>query len=87
LSCLNRLIDPTSGEILFKKSFLTGNDSDTQTMDICKLSGSDLSLLRRKIGMVFQQFNIVKRLTVIDNVLSGSLGYQGTLEELLEFFL
>jgi phosphonate transport system ATP-binding protein len=86
LRCLNRLIDPTSGEILFKKSFLTGNNSDSQTMDICKLSGNDLRLLRRKIGMVFQQFNIVKRLTVIENVLSGSLGYQGTLRGTFRVF-
>lgn len=86
LRCLNRLIDPTSGEILFKKSFITGNDSDTQIMDVCKLNGSELRMLRRKIGMVFQQFNIVKRLTVIDNVLSGSLGYQPTFKSALRIF-
>lgn len=86
LRCINRLIDPTSGEILFKKSFLTGNPSDTQLIDSCKISGHDLRLLRRKIGMVFQQFNIVKRLTVIENVLSGSLGYQGTLKGTFRIF-
>ena len=35
LRCLNRLIDPTSGEILFKKSFISDNPADTQVMDVC----------------------------------------------------
>lgn len=86
LRCINRLIDPTSGEILFNKSFLTDNAADNQVLDICKLSGNDLRLLRRKIGMVFQQFNIVKRLSVIENVLSGSLGYQGTFRGTFRIF-
>jgi phosphonate transport system ATP-binding protein len=86
LRCLNRLIDPTSGEILFKKSFISDNPADTQVMDVCKLSSKDLRFLRRKIGMVFQQFNIVKRLSVIENVLSGSLGYQSTLKGTLRIF-
>jgi phosphonate transport system ATP-binding protein len=42
--------------------------------------------MRRKIGMVFQQFNIVKRLSVIDNVLSGGLGYQAGLRSVLKIF-
>jgi len=42
--------------------------------------------LRRKIGMVFQQFNIVKRLSVIENVLSGGLGYQPGLRSALRIF-
>lgn len=86
MRCLNRLIDPTSGEILFKKSFISDNPADTQVMDVCKLSSKDLRFLRRKIGMVFQQFNIVKRLSVIENVLSGSLGYQSTLKGTLRIF-
>lgn len=86
LRCLNRLIDPTSGEILFKKSLITENPSDNQVMDVCKLPNSELRLLRRKIGMVFQQFNIVKRLSVIENVMSGSLGYQGTLKGMFRMF-
>lgn len=86
LRCINRLIDPSSGEIIFKKSFLTGDPNDTAEVDITKIKGADLRLLRRKIGMVFQQFNIVKRLSVIDNVLSGSLGYQGTLKGALRMF-
>lgn len=86
LRCLNRLIEPTSGKILFKKSFLTDNPSDQALLDVCKMKTGELKLLRRKIGMIFQQFNIVKRLTVIENVLSGSLGYQGTLRGTLRIF-
>jgi phosphonate transport system ATP-binding protein len=86
LRCINRLIDPTSGQILFKKSFISDKPADKEVMDVCKLRTSDLKLLRRKIGMIFQQFNIVKRLSVIDNVLSGSLGYQGTFSGALRIF-
>ncbi len=86
LRCLNRLIEPTSGQIIFKKSLITGNVSDTDIMDVCKLPSKDLRLLRRKIGMIFQQFNIVKRLKVIDNVLSGSLGYQSTFKGTMRIF-
>jgi phosphonate transport system ATP-binding protein len=63
LRCINRLIDPTEGEIFWKG------------VDLAKLEGSDLRAARRKIGMVFQHFNLVKRSTVLTNVLSGRLGY------------
>jgi len=66
LRCINRLIDPTEGEILW-------NDKD-----LAKLKGDELRHARRQIGMVFQQFNLVKRSTVITNVLSGRLGYSPT---------
>ena len=46
----------------------------------------DLRRLRRKIGMIFQQFNLAKRLTVIDNVLCGGLGYQPVLRSTLRIF-
>ena len=74
LRCINRLHDPTSGEILFH-----GNN-------IAKVSGEKVLDLRRKIGMIFQQFNIVKRLKVIDNVLSGKLGYIGSIKGTLRIF-
>ncbi|MBC7473817.1 MAG: phosphonate ABC transporter ATP-binding protein [Candidatus Sericytochromatia bacterium] len=86
LRCINRLIEPTSGNILFKKSFITDKDTDNEVMDVCKLNNKELRLLRRKIGMIFQQFNIVKRLTVIDNVLSGSLGYQNAFKSTFRIF-
>lgn len=63
LRCINRLIDPTEGRIVLDDA------------DITKASPGDLRRLRRHIGMVFQQFNLVKRSSVMTNVLSGRLGY------------
>ena len=63
IRCINRLVEPTAGEIL-----LHGED-------LAKLRGKALRLARRRIGMVFQEYNLVERLTVMENVLSGRLGY------------
>jgi phosphonate transport system ATP-binding protein len=63
LRCINRLIEPTSGQII-----LDG-------VDITKASGADLRRVRRDIGMIFQHFNLVKRSSVMRNVLAGRLGY------------
>jgi phosphonate transport system ATP-binding protein len=63
IRCINRLVDPTAGEILF------------HGQDLAKLSGRELRMARRRIGMVFQEYNLVERLSVIENVLSGRLGY------------
>lgn len=63
IRCVNKLIKPTSGEIFISGERITG------------LSGSDLRKARRKIGMVFQEFNLVERLSVMENVLCGRLGY------------
>ncbi len=63
IRCINRLVDPTAGEILF------------QGQDLAKLRGKALRLARRRIGMVFQEYNLVERLSVIENVLCGRLGY------------
>ncbi|CAN5265386.1 phosphonate ABC transporter ATP-binding protein [soil metagenome] len=62
LRCINRLVEPTSGRILFDGTDLTG------------ASGPQLRRLRRRIGMIFQQFNLVRRSSVFANVLSGRLG-------------
>jgi phosphonate transport system ATP-binding protein len=62
LRCINRLIEPTSGKI-----FWNNQDVTASTTDIRKV--------RRQIGMIFQQFNLVKRSSVLTNVLSGRLGY------------
>lgn len=78
LRCLNRLVDPTSGQILVPKSLLTDAPAD-QMVDVAQLKGKNLRFWRRKTGMIFQQFNIAKRLTVIQNVLSGKLGYANPL--------
>jgi phosphonate transport system ATP-binding protein len=63
LRCINRLIDPTEGRILL-------NDED-----ITAASQEDIRRIRRRIGMVFQHFNLVNRSKVITNVLAGRLGY------------
>lgn len=63
IRCVNRLVDPTSGSIWF----------DGQ--DIAKVHGAALRNVRRRIGMVFQEYNLVERLTVMENILSGRLGY------------
>ena len=63
IRCINRLVDPTSGEILFLGQ------------DLAKLQGRELRQARRRIGMVFQEYNLVERLSVIENVLCGRLGY------------
>lgn len=63
LRCINRLIEPTSGKIVW-------ND-----IDVTAAPTSDLRNIRRQIGMIFQQFNLVKRSSVMTNVLSGRLGY------------
>jgi phosphonate transport system ATP-binding protein len=85
LRCINRLIEGSSGEILIP-CVLTGLAADGATVDVLTLKPAGLRLLRRKIGMVFQQFNIVKRLSVIENVLSGGLGYQPGLRSTLRIF-
>jgi phosphonate transport system ATP-binding protein len=85
LRCVNRLIDASSGEILVPRSLLGGNSNGAKA-DVLKLNRQELRLLRRKVGMVFQQFNIVKRLSVIENVLSGGLGYQPALQSTLRLF-
>ena len=71
LRCINRLIDPTEGRIFL------------DDVDITQASPSDLRHLRRHIGMVFQQFNLVKRSSVMTNVLSGRLGYVNPLLSLV----
>jgi phosphonate transport system ATP-binding protein len=85
LRCINRLIDASSGQILVPDALLTGR-SKGATVDVLKLNAGDLRALRRKIGMIFQQFNIVRRLSVIENVLSGGLGYQPAFRSALRLF-
>lgn len=85
LRCINRLIEASSGEILVPRSLL-GVGTNGAVVDILKLPLQELRLLRRKVGMVFQQFNIVKRLSVVENVLSGGLGYQPALRSTLRIF-
>ncbi len=74
LRCINRLIEPTEGRI-------TWNDTD-----ITAASGEELRRIRRRIGMIFQAFNLVERSSVMSNVLSGRLGYTSTLRSILGRF-
>jgi len=85
LRCINRLVDATAGEIIVPASIVDAT-SNGKPNDILKLNGTDLRHVRRKIGMIFQQFNIVKRLSVIENVLSGGLGYQPSVKSTLRMF-
>lgn len=74
LRCINRLVEPTSGRVILDGTGITA------------LSQRELRRVRRKIGMIFQQFNLVKRSTVLANVLAGRLGYVPTPRTLLGKF-
>lgn len=74
LRCINRLIEPTDGKI-----FWNG-------VDVTDASDEELRRVRRKIGMVFQHFNLVHRSSVITNVLAGRLGYVNPAWSLLNRF-
>ena len=66
LRCINRLVDPTSGRVIF------------DGIDVTRARGAELRRIRRRIGMIFQQFNLVRRRSVLGNALSGRLGYEST---------
>lgn len=74
LRCINRLIPPTSGRILFQGS------------DVTAATREELREIRRTIGMIFQHFNLVKRASVLTNVLSGRLGYLPPVWALVNYF-
>ncbi|MDR5897841.1 phosphonate ABC transporter ATP-binding protein [Halomonas vilamensis] len=65
IRCVNRLVEPTQGSIRL------GDD------ELTRLSGRKLRQARRSMGMIFQEYALVDRLTVMENVLSGHLGYVG----------
>ena len=65
IRCINRLVEPTNGQVFL-------ND-----LDLTKLSRRKLRFARRRIGMIFQEYALVERLTVMENVLSGRLGFVG----------
>jgi phosphonate transport system ATP-binding protein len=74
LRCINRLVEPTSGRVLFDKA------------DVTAANDAELRRIRRRIGMVFQQFNLVLRSTVLTNVLAGRLGYVNPIWSLFNRF-
>ncbi|MEH6476015.1 MAG: phosphonate ABC transporter ATP-binding protein [Sneathiella sp.] len=65
IRCINRLVEPTSGSVTLKGENIT------------TLGSRGLRAARRKMGMIFQEYALVERLTVMENVLSGRLGYVG----------
>ncbi|WP_297154566.1 phosphonate ABC transporter ATP-binding protein [uncultured Ellagibacter sp.] len=67
LRCINHLIEPTSGTIVFDGK------------DTTKVRGRELRRMRRRISMVFQNYNLVYRATAIENVLQGRLGYKSAI--------
>ena len=65
IRCVNRLVEPTSGRVFLGD------------LELTQLSRWKLRLARRRMGMIFQEYALVERLTVMENVLSGRLGYVG----------
>lgn len=65
IRCVNRLVQPSAGRIVL------------EGQDLGQLDSSELRLARRHIGMIFQEYALVERLTVMENLLSGRLGYTG----------
>ncbi len=74
LRCINRLIEPTEGQIIWNG------------VDVTAASPEQLRQIRRKIGMIFQHFNLVKRSSVLTNVLAGRLGYVNPWASLVNHF-
>ena len=74
IRCINRLADSNSGNIFFNGE------------NIPKLGGRKLRSVRLKIGMIFQEFNLIDRMSVIDNVFTGRLGYMNTFASLFRMF-
>ncbi len=74
LRCINRLVEPTKGKIFF------------ESKDVTQIGSKPLRKLRRDIGMVFQNFNLIPRASVLTNVLSGRLGFCSPWAALLNHF-
>ena len=74
LRCINRIIEPTEGRIIWDGT------------DVTAASGEDLRRIRRQIGFIFQEFNLVERASVLTNVLAGRLGYVNPWLSLLHRF-
>ena len=74
IRCINRLVEPSSGDVI-----LNGQN-------VTRVGRRELRKVRRNMGMIFQEFNLVERMSVMDNVLSGRLGYIGNFRSLLRFY-
>jgi phosphonate transport system ATP-binding protein len=74
IRCINRLVEPTAGRVILGD------------LDITRLGSRGLRRARRRMGMIFQEYALVERLTVMENVLSGQLGYVGFWQSYLRRF-
>ncbi len=74
IRCINRLVEPTAGTVVLNDTELTG------------LGSRELRRARRRMGMIFQEYALVERLSVMENVLSGRLGYVGFWQSWLRKF-
>ncbi len=74
MRCINRLIEPTEGSIR------------VDGQEVVSASRKEMRAIRRKVGMIFQHFNLVNRATVLTNVLSGRLGYTSSFSSLFNQF-
>ncbi len=74
LRCLNRLHDPTSGEVFF------------EGQDVAKVEGAEIKAVRKNMAMIFQQFNLIDRHSVLSNVLMGALSRTSTLRSMLGLY-
>jgi phosphonate transport system ATP-binding protein len=63
IRCINRLVEPDAGSVRL------------DSVEVTRVAGADLRRARRHMAMIFQEFNLVERLTVMENVLAGRLGY------------
>lgn len=74
LRCINRIIEPTSGSIVF------------EGQEISNLSSKKIREVRKKVGMIFQHYNLVYRLSVMQNAMHGRLGYMNTFEGVFSLY-
>lgn len=74
IRCINRLVEPTSGSVFLREE------------NVPRLGASRLRGARRRMGMIFQEYALIERLSVMENVLSGQLGYVGFWRSLLRRF-
>lgn len=74
IRCVNRLVEPTAGTLL------------VDGVDVTKMGDAELRRWRTKVGMIFQNYNLVKRSSVLRNVMAGRLGHTGTLRSLVGLF-
>src|ERR1700743_1371013 len=79
LRCLNGLLKPDSGSVIIR-------DENSKDSDICKVNKRELRRMRQKIGVIFQGYHLVKRLSALENVMIGRLGQINTFRSIFYGF-